>query len=302
MSWSVGRGTRGVAGTVAPPATRKTMMGVCPIANDGQTTMTPVQAKWGTKSAGRLFAGDALTQFTKPSGVLLHVSAKPTTAITDAQIDAWLNYYKGHIVTFFHESDNDGLSATARAARIALWNRLYDRNVAIGHPCWVSHVFVGTFWGSGTTDATRNLWMDTARGDLIGLDYDGVHDLHTTPPADGITYYANTGSQTSASNKMTPQSRIDNIQRYIDLKSANGWIGYTVPEFGCQRAPWDTTGAGRTKWMQDSNELFIDSGAFAVHAYDDRAGGKDDVLYAGQPEKTYWQGQIDANPVWTVPA
>ena len=162
-------------------------------------------------------------------------------------------------------------------------------------------MFVGTFWSSSTTDATRDQWMLTARGDLIGLDYDGVHDLHTSPPPDGITYYANTGSQTSSSNKMTPASRIANIQRYIERFQDNGWTGFCIPEFGTSRAPWDTNGAGRLKWMQDSTDLFVAAGAVTIHAYDDRAGSplKDDVLYPGTPEYDYWRSQVDLNAAYS---
>lgn len=304
-----GGGGRRIGPYVPPPLPRTTVFGSCPIGNDGAPqTAASVQNKWGSKASARIFFGATLTVPTIPAGTLLHVSWKPDLTITDAQIDGLLTALAGHVLTFWHESDNDsgytGTDSTSianRTARIGLWNRLYDRNVALGRPCRISHVFVGTFWSDSTSDTTRNLWMDTAKGDYIGLDYDGVHDLHTDPPPDGITYYANTGSQTSASNKMTPESRIANIQRYISLKAANGWTGYTVAEFGCQRAPWDTDGAGRLAWMQLSTDLFVSTGAIAVHWYDDRAGSplKDDVLYDGMPEKAYWQTKIDSNATWT---
>jgi hypothetical protein len=298
---------------VRQPLPVSTVYGACPITDDGASEVASnVTAKWGTWASARLFFGSTLTKAARPAGVLLHVSAKPPLTITDAQIDDWLAWYAGHIVTLYHESDNDGLSATARGDRIGLWNRLYDRNVALGHPCMVSHVFVGTFWGASTTDATRDLWMNTAKGDLIGLDYDGVHDLHTAAPPDGVSYYANTGAQTGTSNLMSPATRLANIQRYLVSKAANGWTGYTIPEFGTSVAPWDTNGHGRAAWLANSTSQFlatnvIPTPAYAVHLYDDRVGTKDDVLYASAPTPTatdntdydYWHAKTVSNPAWS---
>jgi hypothetical protein len=110
---------------------------------------------------------------------LLHRSYKPLTTVTNTQIDELLLKARGHWITFWHESDNDGLSASARADRIALMNRLYDRNVALGRPVTVVPTFTGWMFSDQTTDAYRKDFWRGVKGDLVGVDYDGIHNSGT---------------------------------------------------------------------------------------------------------------------------
>ena len=285
--------TDGVATTAAVYA------GACPPSGADPATVT---GKWGPRAAARVFhQGTDYGIPAKPAGVLVHVSYKPPDTITTAQIDAILNGNAGHVVTFHHESDNDAnlgksgvFDPTAMAARIGLQNRLYDRNVALGRPCLIAPTFVGTFISNGVSDATRDNYFATLKGDLIGIDYDGVHDLHTAAPSDNV-YRSN-----NSNNVMTCADRISVAKRYITKWAANGWTGLCFPEVGTSVAAWDNDQSGRAQWLQFNYEQ-MKAEPLCMYAmyYDDAVGTTDDGIYAGTPEYTYWRAQCAANPVYT---
>lgn len=264
------------------PPTKRTLFGACILTGGA----AGVVAKYGKGAAIRQFQ-TPLTPVTAPTGSLLHLSAKPALSVTDAQIDAWLK--SGGLRTIRHEPDNDGMSAVQIAEWKALSNRVYDRNVALGRPCLIAPTFTGGLWSSNQTDAQRDVWMVGLKGDLLGIDYDGVHDNQTAKPAD-LTYRV-------GKREITNADEIANAQRYIERFKANGWTGFTVPEFGISRATWDTDGQGRAKWLRDNAKRFVDAGAYAVHWYDfqDTKTKISDIIAAGSPEHAVLRELVAGN-------
>lgn len=267
-SWTVGSVTR---------------FGACPT-NPGGTSAAAAQTvvtKMGTGAAVRQFMTSILDWPTVPTGSLMWRSYKPATTVTDAQIDALLMAAAGHLVTFWHESDNDGLTATARAARIALMNRLYDRNVALGRPATIVPIFTGGFFADYGTQANRDLWA-SVKGDLIGVDMDGVHD--TTAPI-GISY-------------------ADETAEVMDWIAAHPECdGWAIGEFGTSRQPYDATGVMRRDWMAAQVGVFlaapIKPTVINVYDYDTSAhnGATTDYnrLNDPSPELDYWRSLVAQN-------
>lgn len=271
-----------------PPAKQATQFGAC-ILDKGAAG---VVAKFGKGAAIRQYMSSALSVPVFPAGSLMHVSFKaPSIGWTDAQIDSMLKVAAsgapGMLVTFNHEPDNDGMTG----AQIAAWkdrsNRLYDRNVALGRPCLIAPTFTGDFWSNHTTDAERDVWLKDLKGDLFGLDFDGVHDNQTTKPTD-LTYRV-------GKNEVTNADEIAVLQKALTTYAANGWTGFCVPEFGTSRAAWDTDGLGRTKWINDNAARFIAAGCYYVAWFDQSAAGKTDVIAAGSPELDALRALVAAN-------
>lgn len=264
-----------------PPPSAAVQFGACP--NAGGTSAAAAQSvvtKFGTKASIRIFHGsaDPLTWTPVPAGSVAQQSFKPATTITDAQIDSLLNAARGNLITFWHEPDNDGLTATARAARIALMNRLYDRNVALGRPATVVPTFTGGFFASYGTQANRDLWADV-KGDLVGLDADGVQDTNGGPTYD-LTY----------------QDEVDNVLKWITANPE--YKGWTVPEFNTSRASWDTTGNIRRDWAKDQVDNVFMKAAIkptAVMWFDYNASTTSEAMPNPSPELTYWKSLVVNN-------
>jgi len=269
-----------------PPAQKRTIFGAC-ILDKGAAG---VVAKYGKGATVRQFFTPLTVPASIPAGTIMHVSAKPASTITDAEIDAWLKALKGHVVTIRHEPDNDGMSSAQIAEWKTLNNRVYDRNVALGRPCLVAPTFTGGLFASYGNDTTRDLWMDGLNGDLLGFDFDGVHDNQTSKPAD-LVYRV-------GSKAITNADEIANAKRYIAKYAANGWQGITVPEFGISRATWDTTGEGRAKWIRGNGGRFIEADTYLCHWYDfrDTKTGISDIVDAGSPEHEALSELVAANP------
>lgn len=237
-----------------------TFFGACP-ANPGGESLAAAQtviAKWGTGAAGRQFyaASSSFGTPKHPAGAsVVHSSYRPpdssvNSGSLDAQIEALIAATpNGDILEFWHESDNDGLTSSQRTARIASKNRLYDIKQTVKPGVLVAHTMTGGFWASYGNDATRDAWLATARGDLYGLDADGAHS-YTGPTY--VTSYAD---------------EVANVRRYLG-RFALKWPGWTTPEFGTSRQPWDTTGAARADWFGEQSEILSGGGSYAVMAYD----------------------------------
>jgi hypothetical protein len=235
--------------------------------------------KWGAPVYLRQFvSAGSLSWSGQPSGSLMHRSYKPPSTITDAAIDGLLRSAEGHYITFWHEPDNDGLSGSARRARIGLMNRLYDRNVALGRPAIVVPTFTGWMFSNQTSDSYRkNQWRDV-KGDLLGVDFDGIHSYSTS--------YA------------------DETNEVMDWLDDNPeYQGWAIPEFGTSRRPSDPSGVGRVAWMQRQVEVFVSAPVppEAVAWFDYNTGAHDTVaegvnaIEPGSPEFGYWQGLINLN-------
>jgi hypothetical protein len=247
-----------------------------------------VITKWGSGTAIRQFFGSDITKGPNhPSGAtVVHSSYKPDVASVnngslDAQITALIQRTQaGDIIEFYHEPDNDGLDATGIANMIAAKNRLYDLKQQVKPSVNVAATMTGGFFASYTSESTRVPWY-SLRGDLVGLDADGVHD--TTGPTYDMTYADEiAGAKTFMTRNTT-------------------WKGWTVPEHGTSRQPWDTTGNARANWFSAQIKLFIDNGAYAVMLYDYNTSAHNtstnyNQVYAGTPEFTVWTGAIAGSP------
>jgi hypothetical protein len=259
------------------------LWGACPAYPGGSSASAAqrVVDKWGQGVHIRQFtnASSSLPWNGVPDGSLMHRSYKPPTTITDAAIDALLRAAEGHYVTFWHESENDGLSTSQRNARINLMNRLYERNVALGRPATVVPTFTGWMFAANNSNGARlrDQW-DGVKGDLLGVDYDGIHSYSTEY-----------------------DDETENVMRWLaDNPEYRGWA---IPEFGTSRRPSDPTGAGRLAWMQEQVGYFLDAPILpeTVDWFDYNTGSHDTVseglnsLQPGSPEYVYWRGLVSLN-------
>lgn len=275
------------------PLPSGTFFGACPENPGGESLAdaTRVVTKWGPRASIRQFHGNSFVSRHPAGCSVVHSSYRPSSdaAVNSGSYDTIFEALiastpDGDILECDHESDNDGLSAAARTERIRAKNRLYEIKQVVKPGVLVAHTHTGGMWASYGSDATRDAWMLTAKGDLIGVDCDGVHD--TSGPTVGISY----------------TDEVANAKRYL-AKSAvrgNGFIGWLVPENGTSRQPWDN-GSARADWFEEQCAMFADEGAYAVMAYDfntsahNLANNYNRVL-PGTPEYTIWRNLVASNP------
>lgn len=274
----------------APTGTR--YFGACPDnthAGASTTSATAVVTKYGQRASVRHFhsPSQGITPLpVHPASVsVVHTSWKASG--TDAQLNAIIDATpNGDIIELFHESDVQRNSAgnwTPQMVldRIAVKNHLYDLKQKRKPGVLVAHTTAAYLFTSNRTDAQRDEWFATARGDLIGIDCDGAHD--TTGPTVGIDY----------------GTAIANAKRYVTKYAKNGFIGYTVPEFGTSRQPWDTNGQARADWFAAQAAKM--TGAYCVMVYDFNSGTHTtatdfNILPNPSLELTTMRNLVSANP------
>lgn len=281
-----------LGGTTTPPPSTAvaTYFGACPT-NPGGESLAAAQTvltKWGTGASIRQFKTN-ISNSNHPSGAsIVHTSMRPDKASVlngslDSVITSLINSTpNGDIIEFYHEPDNDDLTSAGITEMIAVKNYLYDMKQAIKPGVKVAATFTGGFWASYGNDATRDTWISTLRCDLLGLDADGVHD--STGPTYGMSY----------------ADEVANVKRYM-TRFAFKFPGWTVPEFGTSRQPWDTTGTPRASWIDAQSQTFVDNGAYAVMFYDYNTSAHNtetdyNVIKTGTPEFTTWQARVASNP------
>lgn len=271
------------------PQASKTAFGAC-VTNGG--TLAGVGQKYGGTPPVRHFATTTVAWAATPANTSVHRSFKPAYTIADSTIDAMLKAAEAdavknnviHLVTFHHESDNDGLSGTALTDRIKQINRPYERKQALGlKHVYVVPVFTGGLFASYTAQAKRDLW-NGVKGDLLGVDMDGVHTADTASD-----YATNYDDETA------------NALKFVAANKANGFIGWTVPEFGTSRRSFDSSGAKRAAWFTKWGKHFADNGAVQVLAYDYDTGSHNGAttdynqLRVGTPEHNAWKALVATN-------
>ncbi|MDF2460959.1 MAG: Dockerin type domain [Candidatus Saccharibacteria bacterium] len=268
-----------------------TYIGACP-ANPGGTSLTAAQSvlnKWGTGAAIRQFNGDITTGPNHPSGAsIVHTSYRPSVSqvnsgALDTQIEALIQRTPaGDVIEFYHEPDNDGLTGTGITDMIKAKNRLYEIKQRVKPTVLVAATMTGGFFANYTSESVRQPWYGL-KGDLVGLDADGVHDS-TGPTYD--TSYAD---------------EIAGVKTFMTRNPSAGWIGWGVPEHGTSRQPWDTTGTPRANWFAAQTKLMIDAGARYVMLYDYNTSAHQlandyNQILTGTPEFTVWNNLVDNNP------
>jgi hypothetical protein len=279
-----GGGGNGGGGEPAPSA--GTLYGAC-LTNGGNEAA--VLTKFGQGAAIRRFYQETLTWPSVPSGCpAIHISYKPSQSqvlagTLNGQIDQLLERAddSGKIVylTFWHESDNDGLSSAGITDRVRASNHVYDRVEAWGNPrIQYGPIHTGGFFADYTGDSKRAPWSGM-KGHFLGADMDGVHD--------GKTYDI---------------SYADETARVVALVSEWGYEYWTVPEFGTSRRPDDPTGEPRADWFEQWAGHFAEHGAAQVLLYDydtsandDHPAGPYNVVVDGSPELAVWRGLVATN-------
>lgn len=291
----------GTPGQPAPSPTKRPYFGACPVdgAPGGAAGAQSVLTKWGARAAVRQFFGDFQSMPNSPAGCpVVHSSYRPdatsaTQPFTDAQILAGAAddliaaviaaARNGDVLEMKHESDNDGLTGQAALDRIQVKNRFYDIKQVTKPGVLVAHTHTGGMWASYGNDATRDLNMTNARGDLIGLDADGIHT--TTGPV-YVTDYSD---------------EVANVKRYLTKFKSGGWQGWSVPEHGTSRQPWDPTGTPRAQWFAKNTQYFVDNGAYYVCLFDFNTTAHNTAtdynrVLAGTPEYDTWRNLVASNP------
>jgi hypothetical protein len=155
-------------------------------AGNSTTSQQGLINKWGGRPASRHYFGANST------GLPVHIAGISVAQWSwswgslDAQVVAGNHdaYFascaaamkNGDIATYAHESDNKGLTGTALSNRIGAMNRFYDvfKNTKPG--VFISPTHTGYMFSPKNPSgaALRTTW-GAVKGDLIGLDLDGVH-------------------------------------------------------------------------------------------------------------------------------
>ena len=124
-----------------------------------------------------------------------------------------------------------------------------------------------TFQTNGTYGQTGPGGSEFYKGvkaDLIGADFDGIANVTKYPGFEGA---------------------IDNLPAFV---AANGFKGFTIPEFVHPRISTDLTGSERAAWAETWAGKFKAAGAVAVHLYDyDYRPAQ--VFAAGSLEHAAWK-------------
>lgn len=287
---TAGTGGGGTPTPPPPPPSGATYFGACPT-NPGGSSLaaaTTVVTKFGAKACVRQFMGTAGLTLNHPTNASrVHASwnmadADVNSGSLDSQIAALVaGTPAGDVIEHRHESDNDGLSAAAVVERVKAKTRFYTIAKATKPSVLVAHTMTGSFWYNSTSESVRDSWLANAKGDLLGFDYDGL-------PNDS-TY----GS--------VPDTEIANVLRTLTKWKANGWQGWTVPEFCMSRQPADTDGSKRKAWMTTQAQKFVDGGAYMVCWYDYDTAAHNTAsnynhLASGTPEYTLWRQYVASNP------
>ena len=298
----VGGGTpgwRGSDGTTighggTPPAAARPYFGSTST-NVGTSGNAAVISKFGTGASIRIFfsTGDLTQRPPIPSGMsVAHISYKPDPATVasgslDSQITDLINWCQpGWILTFHHEPDNNGWTSS----QITDWkncnNHLYDLAKAVKPSVLTAPVFTGGLMASYTSNSQRDTWCTGLRGDLFGVDCDGVAISSTEANYNRISY----------------ADELDNCDTYMRHPTNSGFQQITVPEHVTARVnPPDPDGSLRASWFQAQTQLMIDHNCYAVMCWDYDPSGHNTAsnfnhIPAGSPELTVWKGLVANNP------
>lgn len=279
-----------------PPSSRPYFGSTVTTSGGNASTSAGVVSKFGVGTSIRIFfsSGDLTLRPTIPAGLsIAHLSYKPsTTAVAsgslDADITALVNFCRpGWILSFQHEYENTaGLTSTDIANWKACNNHLYDIAKSVKPSVLTAPVFLGGTLASYSTNALRDTWCTGLRGDLFGVDCDGVHISSTEPNYNRITY----------------ADELNNAETYMRHPSNSGFTAITVPEHMTARVnPPDPTGSLRAAWFQAQTQLMIDHGVYAAMCWDHNIGGHDTAtnfneLPTGSPELTLWRSLVAQNP------
>lgn len=270
--------------------------GACPPSGGGGASA--VLSKFGTGSSVRVFFTTSLTaRPSVPAGVsIMHLSYRPDMAqvasgALDSQIISLINFCQpGWILTFHHEPDNNGWSATQRQDWKNGTNHLYDLTKSTKPSVLTAPVFTGGLMASYTSNATRDLWCTGIRSDLFGVDCDGVHIRDAAHPNE--TNY----------DRIQYTDEMDNAEAYMAHPSNSGFTQITVPEMVTARKnPPDPTGSIRAGWFTSQSQIFVDRGVYAVQCYDFDFGTHNtstdfNELPNPSPELTVWKNLVLTNP------
>jgi len=239
-------------------AEQATLFGACAPYPGGQTDAAAqtVIAKWGHPVALRHFCTTFRNPPTNPGFSIVHTSYKQNNDAVgiaagnyDTQIAALAAATPaGHVVEWMHEHDKkvrDGVVSMSNL--VAAKNRFYDvvkaNNPAVLVACTV------TGWEMDPSSGRDPDTWGVLRGDLFGVDCDGVHPASLPYPE----------------FRRDAQGAIDFIERWAHM----GYQGWCVPEFGAPRlSTGDADGRHRAAWMLDYAAFFVEFGARYVCLYD----------------------------------
>lgn len=256
-------------------------------------------SKFGTGASVRVFFSSSLTaRPTVPAGVsIMHLSYKPNVASVlngslDSQLAGLVDFCQpGWILTFYHERDNDsGLTSADIQAWKDVNNYLYDFTKDRKPSVLTAPVYTGGTMANYTSNSVRDTWCTGIRGDLFGVDCDGVHIRDAGHPNE--TNY----------DRIQYTDEIANCNAYMSHPSNSGFTQITVAEFiTARKNPPDPTGSIRAGWMQDQAAIFEANDCYAVMAYDFNFGthvtSTDfNEIPNGSPEDTAWTALVATNP------
>lgn len=281
-----------------PPSATKPYYGSCPTSGGGSPQAT--RNKYGEGTSIRVFM-TSLTErpASRPNGSsIMWWSYKPTpSALLSGSLDSQLrsvldDMRPGDVLTFHHERDNDGIDGNAAA--VQEWknenNYLYDFTKAYKPSVLTGPVFTGGLMANYTSASRRNLWCTGIKGDIFGVDCDGVHIRDASHPNE-MNY-----------NRIQYTDELNNCQAYMAHPSNEGFQKIGVAEFiTARKNPPDPTGSIRAGWMSDQCDIFEEFGVYAVCVYDFAFGTHNtandmNLLPNPSPELTVMQARVATNP------
>lgn len=301
-----GSGGGGTGGGTVP--TGSTYFGAEPQpAGNGTTNQQSLVNKWQGRPSSRQFFGANWGTPVHIAGVsVAQFSWGPKDAqVVSGSMDATLSaafaaMKNGDIATYAHESDNDGLTAAQITTRIQAMNRFYDLVKSVNPNIYVAPTHTGYMFSpkNGGGAAARATW-GAAKGDLVGLDLDGVHidakKADGTPQYPGATDYS----------PIDYAGHIPIAKAFITANKARGYVGWTVPEHMTSRyTPIDPNGTKRAAWFQTNMTYILNGGAYACMIFDfprpANLGGESTTAFSvipnPSPELTVIRSFVAGNP------
>lgn len=286
----------GTGGGTTPVPTGSTYFGAEPSpAGNGTTNQQQLINKFGGRPSTRQFLGTNWTSLpVHIAGISVAQwswSPQDANVISGSLDDAIAAHVaamkNGDIFTYAHESDNDGLTAAQTTDRIAAMNRCYDICKATKPGVYVAPTHTGYMFSPNNPGAAakQTLWS-TVKGDLLGVDFDGVH------AADADGSYA----------KINYKGHIPNVKAYLTKYKAKGWIGWTIPEWATSRiTSFDPDGTKRAAWISDQGAAFVTGGAYACQYFDHAKDAGDttasiNTIANPSPELTALKQLVASNP------
>lgn len=265
--------------TITEVATATTLFGACPTNPGGESlnAALTVSTKFGAGAYVRQFKINLSAPNSSPLFGGVHTSYKPDiSSMLNGSLDSAIAAVaaatpNGHVLEVWHEADRKVKTGqfTDFQEAVDVKNRFYDVVKATNPNVLVANTLTG--WESSPSNSSTNgnidKWADV-RADIIGLDYDGIHDW---------PYPTYSNAQIAVATAF--------------VANHSGYSYWAIPEFGTGTQSNDPNQTTRAAWASEHANRFIAAGAMYCCWYDFDADG---IVYTmtEQAEIDAWAGRV----------